>query len=656
LRFGAAAPDSVASVLFKKPPHVGGFFLASLQGNPDNLEFYSPFTNFPGSDIRALHVAGPLGQNNNTLPPNPMKNPCLLAGLAISTLVSQAANPRIDSWITDRSGIYARSYTNATAQAARSSATTWGNGLQSQLLPAYSGVQEITSSLNWVYIRTTGLGFHIMGPWSAGFPNLPANQHGYYRFPLNPATPAAGAAKTLTGNGTIGIFVDGVAMFDSRDAHYWNGTTDEVGGTGQWNREAYVNEGATFDPAFAHQENTGTYHYHANPVALRYLLGDHVTFDASTQRYSEMTTAVTRHSPILGWVSDGYPIYGPYGYAVATDPASGVRRMLSGYQLRNGEKKTDNLSVTGRKSLPAWASRLYSAGGTLTGPDVSNSHPLGRYMEDNAYLGDLGYTQGSDFDLDEHNGRFCVTPEFPNGTYAYFVSIASDGTPVFPYNIGRAYYGAVTAGQVTALTESVSTNFMGGPDAPLVAKASGVSGGTITLVWSAVEGGGYQVDTSSDLNHWTTAGAGVAPVGNVGATRLSLMGTNAFFRIQQTALAGYDSVTNSSSNTGGGGGPGGGGGNPSLDHISPTTGVRGSEVVVTFALGGMAPPAAIQPRSASLGSVAGRKLSRSGSNVTATFDLPATATPGAVTASVVFPGPPGMGDVTFSLVHGFTIQ
>ena len=29
-------------------------------------------------------------------------------------------------------------------------------------------------------------------------------------------------------------------------------------------------------------------------------------------------------------------------------------------------------------------------------------------------------------DLDEHNGRYCVTPDFPNGVYAYFATI-SDG-------------------------------------------------------------------------------------------------------------------------------------------------------------------------------------------------------------------------------------
>ena len=37
----------------------------------------------------------------------------------------------------------------------------------------------------------------------------------------------------------------------------------------------------------------------------------------------------------------------------------------------------------------------------------------GFFVEDYTYSDDKG-------DLDEHNGRFCKTPEYPNGVYAYF--------------------------------------------------------------------------------------------------------------------------------------------------------------------------------------------------------------------------------------------
>ena len=113
----------------------------------------------------------------------------------------------------------------------------------------------------------------------------------------------------------------------------------------------------------------------------------------------------------------------------------------------------------------------------------------------------MGKTQGVDFDLDEYNGRYCVTPEFPNGTYAYFVSIAADGAPVYPYNIGGGYYGNPTGGAVSSVTESVVTNYQGGPNAPLLLNAPGSQdNNTVTLVWSATEGGAYQIESSTNLN------------------------------------------------------------------------------------------------------------------------------------------------------------
>ena len=211
-------------------------------------------------------------------------------------------------------------------------------------------------------------------------------------------------------------------MFDALDGFVWTGTGESSPGNGQWHRSAYANEIITMDPSNTHQQNTGTYHNHANPIALRYLLGDNVDFNPVTKLYSESTNAPTKHSPLLGWVCDGLPIYGPYGYANPTNPASGVRRMVSGFVLRNGSNGTDNLTTAGRASLPAWM--LRNNGNTAqAGPSVSATNLLGRYLQDYAYLGDLtnsvthtNYQLGTDFDLNEYNVRYCVTPEFPNGT------------------------------------------------------------------------------------------------------------------------------------------------------------------------------------------------------------------------------------------------
>ena len=67
--------------------------------------------------------------------------------------------------------------------------------------------------------------------------------------------------------------------------------------------------------------------------------------------------------------------------------------------------------------------------------------PSGLFREDYVYVGDG--------DLDIHNGRYCKTPEFPDGVYAYFATINSTPEssgplngykkPLFPYIIGDSY-------------------------------------------------------------------------------------------------------------------------------------------------------------------------------------------------------------------------
>src|SRR4051812_19256833 len=260
----------------------------------------------------------------------------LLVSIAVSLAVRAQADPLIDSWFTTYSGKYARVYLTDGDKTSGNAVSTWSRGSISQTIPAYCGVYLVASSPNWVYIRSTGLGSHIMGPWYLNaphtmlFPNLPHNTSTLYRLPR---TTAVATTKTLTGLGPIGYFVDGVAMFDTRDAFYWNGSS-EVNGSGNWNRDAWVNESVTFDPGQGHQPGDGTHHYHANPIALRFLLGDHIDYNAITKTYSESTAAVKGHSPILAWVRDGFPLYGPYGYSNPTNIASPVRRMISGYVLR----------------------------------------------------------------------------------------------------------------------------------------------------------------------------------------------------------------------------------------------------------------------------------------------------------------------------------
>lgn len=570
---------------------------------------------------------------------------------------SVLATPQADSWFTGTAGTYARIYPTTNSLALNAPVTTWSRGSVTQAAPAYAGIQLVCASTNWVYVRASGLAGYPMGPWyldaakSNLFPNLPKNQALLWRFPHNVTT---SATQTLTGLGAIGLFVDGVAMFDSRDGQYWNGSAEVAGaGTAYWNRDAYVNEGVTFDPGNAHQEQSGTYHYHANPPGLRYQLGDHVDFNAATRVYAESTNAATRHSPILGWVRDGSPIYGPFGYADATNAAGPIARMRSGYQLRNGTRGTDNLAAAGRTNLPAWAVRLYAvAANVITGAPVNATYPLGRYMEDNAFLGDLtnsatgtNFLLGVDFDLDEHNGRRCVTPEFPAGVYAYFVSIASNGAPLYPYNIGRAFHGVTAGGAVTSITEPVTTSYVGGADSPAVTALAAAP--LLTLTWSAVEGGTYLVESSTNLQTWAPVTTNATPVTNLGT--LALGGdAHAVYRVTRVAVSNYDA----SGTAAGGGGNG-------IVSVSPASGTRGNAVPFTLTLAATAPPQAAPIISLTFGTnVIAGAVHASQTSVTGTFTIGAGAAIGPQDIVLVWPGPPGnpTARVTNSLPGGFVIN
>ena len=461
---------------------------------------------------------------------------------AFLLILPLGAEPLLDSWLTELSGRYARIYPDNAAMDSQAPVTTWSRGQGTQAQPTYAGVSEISSDDDNVYIRTTNLGFHVMGPWygEAGnlFPNYPANTAAIYRFPKTPNTDYG--TKTPTGNGVIGYFVDGIAMFDSRDAFSYGTIEGEDGGPNNrgvgdnvWLRDAFVNESVTFDNAFAHQAGA-THHYHANAPALRHLLGDSVAYDPSPNIYTELPNE--KHSPILGWCRDGLPIYGPYGYSDPTDASSPIRRMITGYQLRDGSNGSTDLSAnllndsqgraTGRTTLPQWVVRNEGASSNLNpnryGPAVDSTSNgetfvLGHYLQDYAYKGDLigfdlyqgvaidgAYNASLHYDLNEYNVRFTVTPDFPAGTWAYFTNILPDGTPTYPYNIARYFYAQPSGASPNDIPGTATTHWEGGPEKELEICDIEVedSSGNVTLTWTSVEGGNYVVSESSELQDW----------------------------------------------------------------------------------------------------------------------------------------------------------
>ena len=477
--------------------------------------------------------------------------PILTLLLAAVSVAPVMADPQLTSWDTSNSGKYARLYQSLADESAGIASTTWSRGAGVQSQPTYAGISQILYSANWVYIRSTGLAGYVMGPWylnaakTNDFPNFPSNTAKIYRIPRAPSIPAG---KTLTGLGEVGCMVNGVSMFDMRDAFSYvsasstdatpvNGLT----GDGVWNRDAYHNEAVTFDPAYAHQA-ANNYHYHAQPIALRHQLGDHVDYNPATNLYTESTAPVTSHSPILGWAADGLPVYGPYGYSDPLDPDSGVRRMVSGFVPRDGNHGTTNLASTGRQSLPAWAQRIQ----TVTfknGPAVSATYQLGHYIEDFDYLGDHGYTQGADFDLNEQNVRWCVTPEFPAGTWAYFTTIDADGAPAFPYTTGRQYFGSPTGGN-TSIAETVTTYWNGGPNlTETAASVDASSSDDVTITWNVAEGGTYKVESTDTLGGWEEIATPTASSSTLTVTETvsKITHPSRFYRISRTALATFDS-------------------------------------------------------------------------------------------------------------------
>jgi len=126
----------------------------------------------------------------------------------------------------------------------------------------------------------------------------------------------------------------------------------------------------------------------------------------------------TKHSPIIGWAYDGNPIYGPYGFESIT--GGSIKALRSGYKLQPLSSRPKPLNDQGA--------------------DV---------FADGFFIDDYVYEDGYG-DLDKHNGRFCVTPEFPLGVYAYFTTVNPIAElignfknffkPEFPYFIGDTYY------------------------------------------------------------------------------------------------------------------------------------------------------------------------------------------------------------------------
>lgn len=305
---------------------------------------------------------------------------------------------------------------------------------------ALANCQSVKYSETSVYVATNGIPTYITGPFLDNNPSLATAQNAIFKLPLNPVQNTGVATATTGGN--IGLFINGVALFDYRDGVSWSNASQALkggpsGGTGDgvWNRDAIVAERAGFDCAKAHPA-MGNYHHHQNPSAFS--LDLKVISNVCTLYAADGLYAIdsTKHSPLIGFAYDGFPIYGAYGYK-NTDGTGGIVRMKSSFSLRNITTRT-----------------TYATGATVTaGPDVSTTYPLGLFREDYQYNATSAATP--DF-LDEHNGRFCITPEYPKGIYCYFATVDENWNSAYPYVVGPTFYGVKSAVKVTSITEIVA--------------------------------------------------------------------------------------------------------------------------------------------------------------------------------------------------------
>ena len=265
----------------------------------------------------------------------------------------------------------------------------------------------------------TGYGF-----WPPG-PACPTRQDWDAWFPVEPVE---ALEPTATGLGAIGLWVNGVAVFNWGDGQSW--ANEQT-----WFNLAPAAEAYDLDVCPGHSA-MGTYHHHSHPVCLADQLGD----DGSA------------HSPVYGYAADGVPIAGPW-------VTNGVLARSS-WRLRDYDDpgSPTGCGATGVRSCLMADQRDPSAGTVATdhpGPDTSDTAltmsgneltaVAGYYLED--WYFDAALDDDSPEALDEHNGHLGGLPGFAQPRYHYHVTRAIEpGMPggladVFPFYVGPTFWG-----------------------------------------------------------------------------------------------------------------------------------------------------------------------------------------------------------------------
>jgi len=242
-------------------------------------------------------------------------------------------------------------------------------------------VHEVVVENDFVEVRSAGLSLLFLGPFQTPLTADGGVRDLRFRLPRKPfQTPPSDTQRI--GPGILGVFLNGVPLYNRfADASYL--------GRNMWHFDTV----AFRDPA--------------HPLTLGVL--------------EPMMSNKLAHSPLLGFALDGFPIYGPWAFANPENGTGDIHRMHSGYRLRNIRERTH--WPDGTQLTPS-----------QYGPPVDANFPLGTFAEDYVYKPDDG-------DLDESNGRLCITPDYPQGTYAYFLTTSDSNHLAFPYFMNERFHG-----------------------------------------------------------------------------------------------------------------------------------------------------------------------------------------------------------------------
>lgn len=225
---------------------------------------------------------------------------------------------------------------------ANSDTPVWGKVVSR--IPADVVGLELAGNFDHALVYVTGIPDYTMETPKlfAGF--KPGNIYGAYKIFAEPK-PDNAALHAFASKGAIGIFVNGVSIFNYTDTFSYNDK-------GAWAYDANVAEATIVNSDISHAtpsdlpqfpKSRGIFHNHQMSRELLEQLKD------------PFALGLRAHSRIVGYAIDSYPIYGPLGYA-SVDKTSGIKTLRSSYVKRDWIE-TGKGGTGHRSSMPEWSVR-----------------------------------------------------------------------------------------------------------------------------------------------------------------------------------------------------------------------------------------------------------------------------------------------------------